>query len=250
MPASSFEEQLKKQKRKLLCLLGLLSTIGLIGTIAFVALEGVSWDTSFFLMLESVTGAHGFKFVHKTTIALAIVIMVSEWAFIWLLLETIVEVITEGKIKEILMGGYVKKKIKGMKKHYILVGFGRVGSEVVKHLEGRVPFVVVERDASVVRQLCEQNIPAIEGDILNEKTLEDAGIRNAAVLVATVGDDADNVFVTLSAKHLNPRIKIIARAERHETVEKLKQAGATEVIIPSAISGKVIAEATLKLGRK
>jgi len=245
---SNFENNLKKQGRKLLCIFILLIIIGLAAYAAFIELEGVSATDALYLTIISAIGGHGFHFTHKTTIVLTTIIMILEWICLWLLFETVIEVIAEGKLKEILTGGYVKKIVKKMKNHYILVGFGRVGSEVAKNLDAhKLPYVVIEKETTITRQLCEQGMCAIEGDVLNENTLKEAGIKEAKVLITTMGSDADNVFVTLSAKHLNPKIKIIARAERVEAIEKLKQAGATEVIMPSVIGGKAMAEATLRL---
>jgi voltage-gated potassium channel len=85
----------------------------------------------------------------------------------------------------------------------------------------------------------------MEGDVLSEDTLKSAGVERARTLIAAMGSDADNVFVTLTAKELNPHIKVVARAERMESVKKLKQAGASEVIMPSAIGGKAMADAIL-----
>lgn len=244
---SQADKKIKLQEKKLLCLLILLIVIGFIGFVAFVVLEGVSPEQALYLTATSAIGGHGFQFAHKTTIMLTAIIMILEWVSLWIFFETIVDAMTEGTLLDLITGGYVKRKVKCMKSHYILIGFGRVGAEVAKNLDNKkIQYVVVERDATVVKQLCDQGICAMEGDIQDEKTMEEAGVKNANVLIATLGSDADNVFVTLSAKRLNPKIRVIARAERQETVEKLKQAGAAEVIMPCAIGGKAIADAALK----
>lgn len=148
------------------------------------------------------------------------------------------EIIVEGE-----MTGYRKrmrmiKTIKEMKDHYIICGFGRVGHQVAQVFEdSRVPFVVIDSKKETLEELEAKNIVGIIGDATSDNVLLEAGIQRAKGLVACSDSDVANVYVTLSARVLNPQLNIVARASYHDTEKKLLMAGANRVISPYFISG-------------
>lgn len=138
----------------------------------------------------------------------------------------------------------MRKKIEGMKNHFIICGFGRVGEKVSEILEqNNIDFVVVEKKKETVDQLRENGTPVIEGDSMNPRTLEKAGIGRARGLVSTLGSDSDNIFLSITAKEFNPNIMVAARAHSESVVSKLHKAGATIVVLPEIVGG-------LELGRE
>lgn len=138
----------------------------------------------------------------------------------------------------------MRKKIEGMKNHFIICGYGRVGEKVSEILEqNKIDFIVIEKRKDVVEQLKENGTPVIEGDSMNPRTLEKAGIGRARGLVSTLGADSDNIFLSLTAKELNPNIMVAARAHSESVVSKLHKAGATIVVLPEIVGG-------LELGRE
>jgi len=138
----------------------------------------------------------------------------------------------------------MRKKIEGMKNHFIICGYGRVGEKVSEILEqNKIDFIVIEKRKDVVEQLKESGIPVIEGDSLNPRILEKAGIGRARGIVSTLGADSDNIFLTLTAKELNPQLMVAARAHSESVVSKLHKAGATIVVLPEVVGG-------LELGRE
>lgn len=238
-------EEFLKLEKKILVLVMMVVFILIIGTVTFVVLEHQSFGEAIYNTFASAVG-HGFEYQSRLTVIIAVFIMIMEWACLWIAFETIVSFISEGKVREVLGGMKMKKKIDGMRDHCILCGYGRVGAEIARNLHAnRKELVVLEKDARMAKEALGKGYLVMEGDVLSEDTLKSAGVERARTLIAAMGSDADNVFVTLTAKELNPHIKVVARAERMESVKKLKQAGASEVIMPSAIGGKAMADAIL-----
>jgi voltage-gated potassium channel len=149
-----------------------------------------------------------------------------------------VEIIVEGE-----MSGYRKrkrmdKKIREMKNHNIIIGFGRVGHQVAQAFEtSRVPYVVIDSKKETLEELEIKNVPSIIGDATSDSVLMEAGILSAKGLIACSDSDVANVYVTLSARVLNPGLNIVARAGYKDTEKKLIMAGANRVISPYFISG-------------
>jgi voltage-gated potassium channel len=134
-----------------------------------------------------------------------------------------------------------------MKNHYIICGFGRVGHQVaVEFNAARIPYVILDSKPETAEELGARNIPCIIGDMTADKILIDAGIKNAKGLIASADSDTANVFVTLSARVLNPQPTIIARASSMDAEEKMKKAGANRVISPYFIAGKRMAAVATK----
>lgn len=134
------------------------------------------------------------------------------------------------------------KQIGLLKHHIILCGYGRMGYYIARDLAAlRKPFVVIEKDPERIRLLVEEKQLFLEGDAADEDVLREAGIENAAALVATLGSDADNLFLTLSAHGLMPDLQIIVRAEDPDSTRKFRQAGASQVVSPfSTGAGRIV----------
>lgn len=142
-------------------------------------------------------------------------------------IQSAFEVILRKRIREVLR--LPKGKI-DQKDHFIVCGYGKVGKAIVKRLQQEnAKFIVIENDLSRVKELVHLDIPVIEGDSRQEEVLERAGARTAKFLLATM-DDSYNVFVTLTAKMLNPSLRIISKIEEDTNEAKLKKSGADEVV--------------------
>ena len=132
-----------------------------------------------------------------------------------------------------------RKMLETLNRHVIVCGFGRVGRFVAQDLKSEgVPFVILEKDAERMEQTRRFGYLALQGNAANEGLLEQAGIRRARGLVAAVDSDAENVYITLTARGLNPDLNIIARANFEESESKLLRAGADRVLLPYSISGR------------
>ncbi|MGC8863795.1 MAG: potassium channel family protein [Armatimonadota bacterium] len=141
----------------------------------------------------------------------------------------------------------MQKQIDSMRDHYIICGFGRMGQQIAKDLRREnVPFVVIERNPEQLPKLIAWEIPFIEGNASDDKTLIAAGIDRAKGLITVLPTDEDNVFITLSARGLNPRLYIVARSILLENESKLKMAGADRVMSPYVMGGRRMATAVLR----
>jgi voltage-gated potassium channel len=150
----------------------------------------------------------------------------------------VMEIIVEGEMTGYRKRRSMDKKIKEMKDHHIICGFGRVGHQVAQVFEAsRIPFVVIDRKKETFEDLEAKGIPVIIGDATDDGILIAAGIHRAQGLVACSDSDVANVYVTLSARVLNSKLNIVARAGLKDTEKKLIMAGANRVISPYFISG-------------
>ena len=158
-----------------------------------------------------------------------------------------VQVFTSLQIKELLGINRVKTDIDKLKDHVIVCGFGRIGVMLAKELTaGGASFVVLERaEQALPEDVLELGYLCLQGDATDEDALIAAGVQRARVLATVLPDDATNVFITLSARSLNPNLHIIARGEVPSTESKLIQAGADQVVLPTHIGAERIAEMIL-----
>ncbi len=157
------------------------------------------------------------------------------------------EMMIEGQIFGYRRKKRMEKKIKDMKGHYIICGFGRVGHQVGDELKNdQIQYVVVDKKPGTSDELEPTGIPYIVGDATTNGVLKDAGLEKAKGLIACADSDMENVFVTLSARAANPDIYIVARASGKDAEEKLKMAGANRVISPYFISGRRMAGLAVK----
>jgi voltage-gated potassium channel len=157
------------------------------------------------------------------------------------------QMIVEGEIRKLLGRRKMEKSLKGLKDHYIVCGYGRVGRRICKEFCIRkAPFVVVEKDPQVMEQVEKDGFLFVQGDSTEDSTLINAGIEKAKGLVSALANEADNVFIVLSARQLNPNLFITARADSDTAERKIKRAGANKVVSPYKIGGIRMALTTLR----
>jgi voltage-gated potassium channel Kch len=158
----------------------------------------------------------------------------------------LVQVLTFSQIQHLLGANRMKSDIDRQKGHVIVCGFGRIGVMLAKELAaGGAAFVVLERNEGRFAEAREKGYLCIHADATDEAALKAAGIERARVVATVLPDDAANVFITLSARSLNPGLQIIARGEVPSTESKLLQAGADKVVLPTHIGAERIAELVL-----
>ncbi|QDU57910.1 potassium channel family protein [Aeoliella mucimassa] len=154
----------------------------------------------------------------------------------------LLQVMIEGQINRMLGIRRMNQEIEKLKGHTIICGLGRMGQTLADEFDRRgVRYVVVEHDNDAAIAARAENMLVVTGDALDEETLMAAGIERAATFVASLHSDADNVFLTLTARNLNPELRIIARGELSTTEKKLRQAGANEVVLPALIGARRMA---------
>lgn len=153
----------------------------------------------------------------------------------------------EGTIMELMGQRRLGRELRRLKDHIIVCGAGRIGGLVAEDLlEAGASFVVIEHNPERVRELLEKDILAMEGGAGDEEVLLQAGIERASTLISVVRSDAENLYITITARSLNPNLKIVARAEDAGTVNKLRRVGATKVIAPYHLGALRIVNAVLR----
>ena len=139
------------------------------------------------------------------------------------------------------------RKMSKLRDHFIICGAGRVGSHLFRSLrDANGSFVVIESDSAKVDALKDLGVPVLQRDATLEETLREAGVEHARGLATCLPDDADNVYVVLIARDLNPKIHIVARAAEEQAESKLIRAGANRVVAPTLIGGHRMAMALTK----
>jgi len=206
-----------------------------LGVIGYMLIEKWSFLDAVYMTAITVTTA-GFMEVHELSSAGRIftsIVLVAGVGYFFYIAGLIVQSIVEGEIKAILGRKRLDKKIRKLKNHYIVCGYGRIGrvlSQLIK--EEANDIVAVEQDESLVGVLEKDKMHYIQGDSSDEEILVKAGIEKASFLIAALGTDTANVFLVLTARQLNPDIYIMARASNPKVKNKLMIAGANFVESP------------------
>jgi voltage-gated potassium channel len=231
-----------------IALLGVIVT-GLLalGTIGLAVAEGVGLWYAFRWALDTAATVGGFP-QPRTTVGQVIHVglIVLGVGTLFYALATVAEFFAAGHLGELLAAKRMQKKIDSLADHHIICAYGRVGRQVVRDLRAaRAKFVVVDSKTEN-RYLAErESVPFIEGDATDDAVLVQAGIGRARSIIACADSDANNVFITLTARELRADIAIVARAGIEDTEKKLERAGANRVISPYKASGTEMARLAL-----
>lgn len=232
--------------------LSLLLLVIVFGTVGYRLLGGREWSfvDALYMTIITITTV-GYREVHEplgpTLMVFTVVLLVVGVGTTLYVLGSMAQVTIEGKMNAIIRRRRLDKKIHALKDHYIVCGCGRMGLLIARQLaEKPLPVVVVERDEAKINKAEEEGLPYIFADATDEDALVRAGIQRAKGLITALGTDADNVYVTLTARELNPKLYILARAGEEGSDKKLLRAGANKVVSPYTIGGMRMAEAVLR----
>jgi len=220
-----------------------------LGTVAFHLLEGWSLLDSLYVSAQTVTTV-GYGDLTPQTAGgrlFATVFMMFGVGIVLYCLTTAVHSIVQSELVATFGRRRLSRKMSKLRDHFIVCGAGRVGSHLVRDLKhASEMFIVIERDAQKVAELTEQGVAVLVRDATLEESLREAGVEHARGLAACLPDDADNVYVVLTARDLNSKLHIVARAAEEPAEVKLVRAGANRVIAPTIIGGHRMATALLK----
>ncbi len=219
------------------------------GVVGYMTLEGWNFLDSLYMTITTITTV-GYREVHALTDTgriFTLTLIVGGVGGALYTLTGIVQYVAEGNIGATWGKRRMKSKISQLKDHYILCGFGRVGEEIARTLKDEgAPFVIIDNRPGCVTRAEQSDYIFLEGDATRDEVLREAGIERAKGLVAAVGTDTDNTYITLAARGLCPTVFIEARASSPEAVTKLERAGANRVISPQAIGGRRMALLVLR----
>jgi voltage-gated potassium channel len=219
------------------------------GIAAYSIIEGMSPFNAFYMTIITISTV-GFQEVTSLSPAgrvITIIIIITGITIGAYTIGTLFRMLIEGELRKSFGRRKVEKKISELKNHFIVCGYGRIGKLICDELEthGR-SFVVVENRPEPIERLEAERVYHYPLDATEEETLVKAGIMKAAGLVTAVGADADNVFISLTARGIRPDIYILARASEPHNEVKLKRAGANKVVCPYLIGGKRMAQVLIR----
>ena len=233
-----------------LLLIGILLTSVLVtGTAGFYSLEGWGLFDSFYMALTTLTTV-GYKEVHplsETGRVFNSLLIMSGVTVVFVSIGLLADVVLKLELANYFGRRRMQRKVEKISNHYIVCGLGRVGRGVVSELRrGGALVLVVDNSAERAKWAIDQDIPTLIDDATRDDALKRAHIETARGLVAAIASDADNVYVALSARVLNPKLLISARASDEQAEEKLRRAGASTVFTPYEFIGHRLAQSMLR----
>lgn len=235
--------------RRLLIAAALLLLVMGLGTAGYVALERWSGFDAFYMTITTITTVGGGEPRPMDTAGKwwTIIVVVFGFGTLTYTLLALLGYVIEGHLGVAVEGRRMRRRVAKMEGHFILCGFGRVGREIARDFTSEgIPFVVVDINEDSLDRAAAEEFLVVHGDAADIETLRAAGIDRARGLVTAVDSDADNVYVTLSARVLRPDLFIVARANRDDAEPKLRLAGANRVISPYTIGGRRMASLAMR----
>ena len=219
------------------------------GTVGYMAIEGWdAWD-AFYMTIITVTTV-GYEEVHRLSRSgqvFTVVLLLSGVGAALYTFTLLATVVVEGGLPKRLQRRRNERMLDTIKDHFIICGYGRIGSIVAGQFRHqRIPYVVIEHSAERVQIAIEEGALGVEGDASREDVLKRVGIDRARGLIAAVGTDAENVYAVMSARVMRPDLFIVGRAETEDARLKLKRAGANRVLSPYQIGAVQIAQTALR----
>ncbi len=233
--------------RRLAQLCVLICVLLVAGTIGYVTTQDVSAWFGFVWTVDTISTVGAVPSPTTTAgQAVKVVLIVLGVGTLFYALVAMTEFFVAGHVSGLLQTHRRQRVVNALSGHYLICGFGRVGQQVARDLRAAgASYVVIDSNPESLQAADETAVPYVEGEASDESVLREAGIERARALIACVDSDADNVFITLSARELRPDITIVARSGREESERKLRRAGADRVISPYKSSGSDMARLAL-----
>jgi voltage-gated potassium channel len=229
--------------------IGLLAVVLLLGTLGYMVIE--DWpllDALYMTVITITTVGYGeIRNVDEAGRIFTIILIFMGMGSVAYTAGVMAQAMVEGQLQLALGRRRLGQKIKGLKDHYIICGYGRIGRVIIHELKSHgVPLVVVDSNPNLKGGMEHEVIPFIVDDATSEDVLLEAGVERAKGLVAVVLSDADNLFITMTARLLNQNLFILSRADEEATQRKLLRAGANRVVMPYLIGGQKMAQTIIR----
>jgi voltage-gated potassium channel len=245
--AAAARREIGRFLRRLVTLLVALAALTLIGGALLAIFEDVSYwkGINWAVDIVATTGSIGEPQTVGGEIVKVALISFGLGTLLYLLV-TFVELFVAGHMTGLLGVWRMERRIENLSDHFLICGFGRVGQQVARDLmEADVDFVVIDDNPDMRETIEELGVLNLQGPTADDALLLEAGIQRARAVIACVDSDAENIFITLSARELAPDVEIIARASQESSERKLIRAGASDVISPYKASGRAMARIAL-----
>ncbi len=234
---------------RILFIAGLLCITLLIGTTGFVLIEGYTWFEGFYMTLTTITTI-GYQELRPLSHAGRIFntfLILFGVSGLFLSFGAMTQTIIELELQDLYNKRRNKRMINRLENHFIVCGFGRVGRNASYEMQrAKASFLVIDRSEQRVAKASSAGMLAVVADATRDDDLRDAGVLRARGLIAALPSDAENLFIILSAKTLNPKLTVVTRVSEEEAGEKLRRAGADTVFTPYAMAGRQLAGALLR----
>ncbi|MGC2063285.1 MAG: potassium channel protein [Thermodesulfovibrionales bacterium] len=229
-----------KLYKRLTGILLALAVILLIGLVGYSLIEGWSILEAVYMTVITLSSV-GFMEVHPLSDAGRIftmaLILCGSGVLIYGI-SVITAFVVEGELTDALRRRTMYRKIEQLQAHYLICGVGQTGRYVLDELvKTKKDFVVIEKNPDKIRQLISENILCIEGNATHDAVLLKAGIHKAKGAITALHSDAENLFVVITAKRLNPALRVISKAVEEESEQKIRMVGADGVVMPNYIGG-------------
>jgi len=235
--------------RRLLWGICALAAIIVIGTGGYIIIEGWPFLDALYMTIITITTV-GYSEVHPLSTGgqtFGIFLIIGGVGGALYTITAIIGYIIEGQFGTTLERRRMKTRIAKLKEHFILCGYGRVGEEIAyKFKEEGIPFIIIDNQPERIALAEQAGYLYLQADATSDEVLREAGIEQARGLVAAVGEDAENTYITLSARGLRPDLFIEARSSSEEAETKLKRAGANRIVSPQGIGGQHMAMLALR----
>jgi voltage-gated potassium channel len=220
-----------------------------LGTVGYARIEGWRYfDAAYMTVITLGTVGYGETLPLSETGRIFTMVLILGGVFTTTIAATsVITALVSGELQRVLGRQRMERNLNQMKNHVIVCGYGRMGKLVCEEMHhSKIPFVIVDRDEHLPEIAHEKNSVAIVGDATLDETLRRAGIERARALVTVLPHDADNLFITMSARLLNDKVFIVARAEDPHSETKLLKAGANRVVAPYLLGGGRVVQAVLR----
>lgn len=227
----------RSKLQKALLLLGLVIAVGVLG---YMIISGYSFVDALYMtaITISTVGFGEIEPLNDQEKLFTVFLIATSIVSFGYVVSAFTEYIVSGQLFQQLKLKKVQKKIEQLEGHTIICGFGRNGSQAMLKLQNyKQQFVIVEQDEEIITKADQKGLFNVQGDATTDEILKRAGIERAANLITALPSDADNLFVVLTARQLNRNCKIISRASNETSYDKLKIAGADNVIMPDKLGG-------------
>ena len=217
------------------------------GSVGYMITDGKApWD-AFYMTVLALTTVESPRELSRTGQAFTVVLLLGGVGAALYTFTLLATVVVEGGLPKRLQRRRQERMLDTISDHFIICGYGRIGSIVAQQFRRQhIPYVVVERSSERLQTAIEEGALGVEADASREEVLTRVGIERARGLIAAVGTDAENVYAVLSARVMRPDLFIVGRAETEDATIKLKRAGADRVISPYQIGGVQIAQTALR----
>lgn len=235
--------------RQLLLLVAVPVGLVLLGTLGYVLIEGWPLFDALYMSVITLTTV-GYLEVHPmspTGRMFTMAFLLGGVFTLFFMASEAVRAVVSGEVRSILGRQRMQKSLQELRDHFVVCGYGRMGQFVCQEFSGLgLSFVVVEKSGELLRSFSMPHGIPLDGDATQDAVLRQAGVERARGLVTAAASDADNLYITMSARFLNEKLFIVARAEEEGAEQKLLRAGANKVVSPYAIGGQRVAQAVLR----